>query len=103
MCPTTPVDQPTLLFVIVVYDIPNDRRRQKLHDALLNFGTPVQYSVFEITIEPGRLPELKKAVQKVIRKKLDHVRYYYLCGKCVRKTETTMGDIFPRPGAAVVV
>jgi CRISPR-associated protein Cas2 len=34
-------------FVVVVYDISNDKRRTRLHNALLDYGTPVQYSVFE--------------------------------------------------------
>jgi len=34
-------------FVLVVYDISSDKRRTRLHNKLLDFGTPVQYSVFE--------------------------------------------------------
>ncbi|HIP96765.1 MAG TPA: CRISPR-associated endonuclease Cas2, partial [Anaerolineae bacterium] len=42
------------MFVVVAYDISNDRRRTKLHDTLLNFGTPVQYSVFECIVDQKR-------------------------------------------------
>lgn len=31
---------------IVTYDIAEDRRRAKVHKAMLDFGDPVQYSVF---------------------------------------------------------
>lgn len=31
-------------FVLVVYDISDDRRRTRLHNTLLDYGTPVQYS-----------------------------------------------------------
>lgn len=32
---------------VIVYDISNNKRRTKLHTALKNYGSPVQYSVFE--------------------------------------------------------
>jgi CRISPR-associated protein Cas2 len=76
-------------FIVVVYDISNDRRRTKLHNALLDYGTPVQYSVFECLLDAEGLARMKRAVKKVIRPKVDHVRYYYLCQGCLKKTEVT--------------
>ena len=78
-------------FILVVYDISNDRRRTKLHNKLLDFGTPVQYSVFECLIPAEDLQLLKKAVYKVIRKRVDHVRFYRLCAACVKQTEVCAG------------
>ena len=78
-------------FVVVVYDISNDRRRTKLHNALLNYGTPVQYSVFECLLEKEGLARMKRAIGKVIRPRIDRVRYYYLCQKCLKKVEITSG------------
>jgi CRISPR-associated protein Cas2 len=76
-------------FVLIVYDISNDKRRTKLHNVLLDYGTPVQYSVFECLLDAKNLAKMKKASARVIRPKKDHVRYYYLCTDCVTKTETT--------------
>ena len=78
-------------FVVVVYDISDDRRRTRLHDTLLQYGTPVQYSVFECLLEAKRLEAMKRAVRRVIRPRVDRVRYYYLCASCVAKTEVTSG------------
>jgi CRISPR-associated protein Cas2 len=78
-------------FIVVVYDISSDKRRTKLHNALLNYGTPVQYSVFECLLEPEKVEEMKQAVGRVIRPRKDRVRYYYLCQKCLSKTEVTSG------------
>jgi CRISPR-associated protein Cas2 len=78
-------------FVVVVYDISNDRRRTKLHNKLLDFGTPVQYSVFECLLDAQGLERMKKAVMGVIRPRVDRVRFYYLCARCVRRTEVTSG------------
>jgi CRISPR-associated protein Cas2 len=79
-------------FVVVTYDISNDKRRTKLHDVLLNFGTPVQYSVFECLLGAERLAEMKQAVDRVIRPRKDRVRFYYLCQQCIAKTEVTSGE-----------
>jgi CRISPR-associated protein Cas2 len=78
-------------FVVVVYDISSDRRRTKLHNVLLDYGTPVQYSVFECLLDEKGLQRMKRAVGRVIRPRVDRVRYYYLCQACLRKVEITSG------------
>jgi CRISPR-associated protein Cas2 len=78
-------------FVVVVYDISSDRRRTKLHDVLLNYGTPVQYSVFECLLDKEELAQMKRAVGRAIRPRVDRVRYYYLCQSCLKKVELTSG------------
>lgn len=80
-------------FVVVCYDIPNDRRRVKLHKALCNFGTPVQYSVFECVVDGKGLARMQQAVAHIIKPRLDHVRYYHLCGACRERIQTTRGEI----------
>ena len=90
-------------FVLVVYDISSDKRRTKLHNVLLNFGSPVQYSVFECLLDEKGLERMKKATMKVIRPKVDRVRYYYLCQECVGRTEVTSGaEVLGEPEAIVV-
>jgi CRISPR-associated protein Cas2 len=79
-------------FVVVVYDISDDKRRTKLHNVLLNFGTPVQYSVFECLLDGKRLAEMKRSVERVIRPRKDRVRFYYICQQCLSKTEVTSGE-----------
>ncbi|RLC70969.1 MAG: CRISPR-associated endonuclease Cas2 [Chloroflexi bacterium] len=78
-------------FIVVVYDISNDKRRTKLHNALLDHGTPVQYSVFECLLDEDGLARMKRAVGKIIRPRVDRVRYYYLCQSCLKKVEITSG------------
>lgn len=78
-------------FLLVVYDISNDKRRTKLHNTLKDFGTPVQYSVFECLLDEAKLQKMKKAISKVIKPRLDRVRYYYVCQSCLAKTEVTSG------------
>ena len=77
--------------VVAATDISNDRRRTKLHKRLLDYGTPVQYSVFECLLDGERMDHMKRAVRKAIRPRLDQVRYYYLCQRCLAKVEVTSG------------
>lgn len=81
-----------LQFVLVVYDISNDKRRTKLHNLLLDFGTPVQYSVFECRLIEKDIKKLKTAVRRLIRPRKDNLRFYYLCADCVDRMESS------RPG-----
>ena len=94
----------TKQFVVVVYDISNDRRRTKLHNTLLDHGSPVQYSVFECLLDAKELALMKKATARVIKPRVDRVRYYYLCARCLRKTEVTSGVevLHEEPGAIIV-
>lgn len=78
-------------FILIVYDISDDRRRTRLHTLLLNYGSPVQYSVFECLLTENELGKMKKAIRGVIRPKKDNLRYYTLCENCLQKVETTMG------------
>lgn len=78
-------------FILVTYDISSDKRRTKLHNTLLNYGTPVQYSVFECLLDEKGEKQMRQAVKRVIRPRKDHVRYYYLCAACLKKVETTGG------------
>jgi len=74
-------------FILVVYDISSDKRRTRLHKRLKDFGTPVQYSVFECLLKPQDFGKMKTAVRKILKPRLDHVRYYLICGACCKKIE----------------
>lgn len=90
-------------FVLVVYDISSDRRRTRLHNTLLDYGTPVQYSVFECLLDKAGLAKMRKATRRTIRPRRDQVRYYYLCAECVARTEVTSGaDVLGEPRTLVV-
>ena len=73
------------MFIVVAYDIPDDRRRTRLHQRLKGFGTPVQYSVFECVLDERQFRDMQAMVKKTIRLKEDDVRYYSLCADCQAK------------------
>lgn len=78
-------------FILVVYDVSHNRRRTKLHNALKNFGTPVQYSVFECLLSPTDVVKMKAQINKVIKPRLDRVRYYPICQSCLKGVEISSG------------
>ena len=73
-------------FYLVVYDVSDDRRRTRLHNRLLGYGTPVQYSVFECLLTREELAKMLRMIERTIRKRWDHVRIYSLCEGCLKKT-----------------
>jgi CRISPR-associated protein Cas2 len=80
------------MFIVVSYDIVDDRRRTRLHRILKNFGTRVQYSVFECMLEPKDFTRLQATVTPVIKGD-DHVRYYRLCDHCERQIMVIGGAV----------
>jgi len=72
---------------IVSYDIPDDRRRTRVHSALLGFGTWVQFSVFECFLDSKQRMKLEARLLKELHQKEDTVRIYGLCDTCRVKVE----------------
>lgn len=77
------------MFIVLAYDIPDDRRRVRLFKTLRRFGTAVQESVFEFHLNQSELVHLKRAVQEVLDERVDQVRLYYFCPTCHQRTEMT--------------
>ena len=89
------------MFIVVSYDISNTRRRNRLHRALKNFGTRVQYSVFECVLAAKDVKRLEAAVRREIKDD-DRVRYYHLCESCARQV-VALGGVVSQPASTTVV
>jgi CRISPR-associated protein Cas2 len=75
------------VLVTVAYDVVDDARRDRLHNRLQDFGTPVQYSVFECLLEEGDLARLRAAIDGLIDRTEDRVRIYLLCEGCADRVQ----------------
>lgn len=73
------------MYVVVSYDIPDDKRRTKVMKTLKNFGAHVQYSVFECDLDSKDFKRLYKRLDKLVKPDQDDVRFYFLCETCMRK------------------
>jgi CRISPR-associated protein Cas2 len=69
------------------YDIPNDRRRNRVHSALTGYGVWVQYSVFECFLTRKQRLLMEDRLRKEISMQEDTIRVFGLCGTCTTKVE----------------
>lgn len=71
-----------MIFVSIAYDVSDDRRRRRVSRVLEDFGTRVQFSVFDCQLEERALLELRELLAAEIDQSLDGVRFYRLCRRC---------------------
>ena len=76
---------------VVAYDIPDDRRRTKVHKILQGFGKWTQYSLFECFLSRKELVQLRTKLSEHLIDKEDSVRFYPLCANCIERVETVGG------------
>ena len=67
------------MFVVVAYDIPEDKRRTRVMKMLKGYGEHVQESVFECDLEPAVYREMVQRLRGLIRQDRDNVCFYHLC------------------------
>jgi len=75
------------MFVVVSYDIADDRKRSRVLKILKDYGTHVQKSVFECKIDEAQYLKLREKITEFIDPDTDSVRYYELCARCRRAIE----------------
>ncbi|NJN19113.1 MAG: CRISPR-associated endonuclease Cas2 [Oscillochloris sp.] len=73
------------MFIVVSYDIIDDKRRTKVLKHLRGYGTHVQYSVFECDLERAQIERLKLELRDLIDLNADSVRVYMLDVAAVRR------------------
>ena len=84
------------MLYVVSYDIPDDRRRTRIHSLLTGFGTWVQYSVFECFLDRKQRMLLETRLLEAIHQREDTIRIYGLCGACMPKVEVLGRGDMPR-------
>jgi len=84
---------------VIAYDIPDDKRRTKVHQILMGFGKWTQYSLFECFLSKKELVLLQAKLAEHLVVREDSVRFYPLCANCVEKVETIGG---PPPAEELV-
>ncbi len=75
------------LFVVISYDISDDKRLRRVAKELLRWGKRVQKSVFEASLKESDFLKLKKRLKKLIKSDEDSVRFYFLCKSCRENIE----------------
>ena len=80
------------MLVLVVYDIPDDKRRTKLAKFLEGYGERVQWSVFECFLSLEEMGRLYQQVKKRVKLEEDNVRFYWISRETVSRILTIGGD-----------
>jgi CRISPR-associated protein Cas2 len=80
------------MLVLVTYDVSltqpgGARRLRHVAKACQDYGQRVQFSVFEILVDPGQWAVLKARLENLIDPKQDSLRYYYLGANWRRRVE----------------
>lgn len=73
--------QDNRLFVLIIYDIVDNKRRVKFAKFLQGYGTRVQKSAFEAMLPVRKYEKLLREIPQYINKKEDNVRVYKISGK----------------------
>ncbi|MEJ1158477.1 CRISPR-associated endonuclease Cas2 [Prosthecomicrobium sp. N25] len=80
------------MLVLVTYDVATTdpgghRRLRRVAKACRDYGQRVQFSVFEIEVEPAVWTRLKATLEATIEPDKDSLRYYYLGANWQRRVE----------------
>lgn len=80
------------MLVLVTYDVslarPDGAKRlRRVARACRDYGQRVQYSVFEIEVDPAQWATLKARLEGIIDPAHDSLRYYYLGANWRRRVE----------------
>ena len=80
------------MMVLITYDVntqsaAGQKRLRKVAKQCQNYGQRVQNSVFECIIDTARLKQLQAALEKLIDKDKDSLRFYYLGDEWRKRVE----------------
>lgn len=73
-------------FLIIAYDVEDDRRRRRVAKLLEAIGKRVNKSVFECFITDRQIEKLKAKIARHVTR-YDSVLYYQLCRSCIERVE----------------
>jgi CRISPR-associated protein Cas2 len=83
------------MLVLVVYDIPNNKRRTKLAKFLEGYGRRIQLSVFECFMDLAEMRQFYQLVSKRVKPEEDNVRFYWISTEAMTRV-LTIGSVKPQ-------
>jgi len=83
--------------MVVIYDIADPRRLNKIAKVIKDYGIRVQKSIFEVDVNNTAFEEMKFRIEKIIEMSEDGVKYFPLCEKCINTVEIIGQGIFIDP------
>lgn len=93
-----------ILHIVASYDISDPKRLAKVARAMRGYGERVLKSVFECNLDERKFTEMKTKIDEIIEPIEDSVRYYILCGKCIKEVDYSgKGELFQEDEEYLVV
>lgn len=75
------------MFYVVAYDLPDNKRRNRVFKIMKGYGVHTQYSVFECELDDKEFAAMMRKLEKIIDRNEDDIKIYPLCKSCVEKVE----------------
>ncbi len=88
---------------LVVYDITDKKRLNKIARIMDKYGTRVQKSVFECELTKDKLLQLRADIEKKLKPDTDSVRFYFVCDACIGKAEVDGVGTIPEKSDFIIV
>jgi CRISPR-associated protein Cas2 len=73
---------------VICYDISDDRRRDRVATALLNYGARIQESVFVANLDETLAARMESDLRSRVDLDADRVHIFVLCAACRDRTVT---------------
>ena len=80
------------MFVLVAYDIADNKRLQRIAKIMEDYGDRVQYSVFEMEVDRSTFRQMRQRTENVLEEDEDGVKYFFLCERCAGRVEVLGQD-----------
>ncbi len=96
------------MLVLVTYDVRTSEpggaaRLRRVAKACRDYGQRVQYSVFEIEVDPAQWTILRARLESLIKPDQDSLRYYFLGANWRRRVEHVGAKPAPDLGGPLIV
>ncbi len=75
-----------MYYLVIAYDTPNDKRRNKIVKVLKRFGERRQYSLFEARVTRDQLATLKRELVRHTDEAEDTLAIYFLPPDSLKRT-----------------
>jgi CRISPR-associated protein Cas2 len=86
------------MLYLICYDIVSNRRRKKVADVLLDFGSRVQKSAFECSLRSdAQLRDVVRRINPLLNTDTDTLRIYRVCAACRPESKALGVDRSPPP------
>ena len=91
------------MLILVVYDIPDNKRRRIVSKFLEGYGRRVQKSVFECFISLNEMGKLYEKVKMKVKSDEDNVRFYWISRDAVARTLTIGSSVPEEPPSVYII